>query len=186
MSYTILFIVPESGPIQAYREFQNSHLWARPCWEYLAMKYLRMDAVEVLMHSDRVWPLFKEGRLPEYERIALGSTYDWVMVRREELPRLHDAFTQFADALQVKSTPALAPGMAIFLPDFTGGDDNPRWHEMATAINDLIQSEEQFVAICWCVTSITDAWWVPDGDDSRLYDLSRDDRHWFLFDRMAE
>jgi hypothetical protein len=164
VSYTILHTVPKTGEIESYKEFQNAWLWGFSCWEYLAKRYLNMEGYQVLMNADKVWALFKGNRVHDYHKTCLGATFDKVMVRRVDLPKISDAFDAFGRQAKLE-----------------------RWCEMATAIEDLILSGKEFEAVCWTVTTVTDAWWIaaPDPDDDyRRYDISKDTGHWFLFDEV--
>ncbi len=158
MSYTILHAVPDKGPIQQFAVFQNSHIWARDYWEWLADKYLGMSPIEVMgQGAQKVWDLFGDTRVSEAERMCLGATFDWVMVKDSDVAKLIPSFTQIGNISQ-----------------------NSRWGEMAGALDRYLGSP--YFGVCWTVTSIVDAWHMPDGDDTRLYDVSRDAKHWFLFD----
>lgn len=169
MSYTILHTVPASGPIQTYREFHNSHLWARVYWDWLGKTYLNMTDGEFFISSNykKIWALFKDERIPVEQRIALGATFDWVMVKREDIHRLVPAFERVANI-----------------------SNNDRWSEMAKSLEKYLTEDRDDVAICWTVTSITDPWHVPDiingHDDVRMYDISKDRKHWFLFNDLQK
>ncbi len=158
MSYTILHAVPEKGAIQQFAVFPNSHIWARDYWEWLGDKYLGMSPIEVMgKGAQQIWNLTKDSRLSTDEKIGLGATFDWVMVKDADVPKLIPAFTHIGNISQ-----------------------NTRWGEMAGALDSYIGSH--YFGVCWTATSVVDAWYVPDGDDVRLYDVSRDNKHWFLFD----
>ena len=52
------------------------------------------------VHSDcveqqKLWELFEDERLTMNERIILGSTYDYVLVKKEDISLVIDAFKSF-------------------------------------------------------------------------------------------
>ena len=95
------------------------------------------------------------------EKITLATTFDWVMVRRADVPSVVDAFREFN-----------------LINNCTA--DTSLW-EQSQALENLVLDDDCY-AVCWTQTSVTDAWYMPtdDGEDSRMYDLSRDNKHWFL------
>ena len=55
-----------------------------------------------------------------------------------------------------------------------------------TALLQKLAEDRVCYAVCWNQTSVSDTWYVRDDDeeDSRLYDISKDEDHWFLFDEL--
>ena len=96
------------------------------------------------------------------DRIVIASTFDRVMVRRTEIPKLLDAISSY-------------------ISRFDGGN-------LVDMVEELQKLAEDRVcyAVCWNQTSVSDTWYVRDDDeeDSRLYDISKDEDHWFLFDEL--
>ena len=173
MSYTTLYLVPESGEIRTYREYHNASRFAWLVWDTMSKLYLHKGAIEFMIsgnHADDalqpVWDLWKNPNVPMNHRLVMASTFDRVMVRRENLPRLADAYEQYSKAVK-------DPGHIL------------------TMVNDLrsLANDPACLAACWCQTSVSsDAWRVRESleDDSRLYDVSLDNDHWFLFDAFEE
>jgi len=165
MSYTTLYKVPESGEIVVSREFHNAFRGGYLIWENLAKRYLGVNSVALLLLHDGmedVWKLAERGDVPWAHKVALMTTFDGVMVRRENLPRLIDALEQYAR-------------------DFIDPGHIP---EQIEALRELVDDEDCFAA-CWQQTSVTSAWSVSlPNDETRMYDVSRDTWHWFLFDEV--
>lgn len=181
MSYTIVHKVPETGGITEGFEIHNAWLGAMHIWESMYWRYVHVGARDefsfgMMMTRDldkpngikRVWDLAKETRVPIDERIVLTTTFDGVMVKREHLPRLAEAFRVF----------------------IRSGHDNTSNISLQIQAYDKLALDETCYAVCWTQTSVAgDAWLVyeEDKDDHRPYDISRDSKHWFLFnDEMFE
>ncbi|RPJ40055.1 MAG: hypothetical protein EHM35_00165 [Planctomycetaceae bacterium] len=166
MSRTTIYLVPKSGPVRVFREFSNAFRGAWLVWDSMAKRYLGLDAVEYMIADNLqpVWDLWKDRAVPEAHRIVMASTFDAVMVKRENLERLAAAFDQYA-------------------MDFADPGHIPA---EAAAVRELAGMDECF-AVCWQQTSVSaDVWrvWMPEVEDSRPYDVSIDNEHWFLFDAL--
>lgn len=157
MSYTILYCVPEKGEFTHEIDVQNSWRGAMFIWNALSERYLSRKAYP---HEDlqSVWDLHKDNRLSLAERITLLTTFDRVMVKREHIPQVIRALREF---------------VVLY-----GSDNN--LSEQIRALKKLSVADGCY-AVCWNQTSITDAWYVYDEEDCRLYDISRDTGHWFMF-----
>ncbi len=162
MSYTTLYKVPENGEIEDYAEFKNAYQGAFNVWSEMAKAYLGMEHSPMFGSMKPIWDMADDDRALLNDRIVLASTFDWVMVKREHLSVVADAMDDFGKRYE--------PG---HLP------------EQAKKLRELTQDKSCY-AVCWCQTSVTDMWNRAcvgnDGETSRLYDVSRDNDHWFLFD----
>ena len=172
MSYTTLYLVPESGEIRTYREYRNAFRSAWLVWDTMSKMYLHKDAIEFVISNryddalQPVWDLWKNPNVPMSHRLVMASTFDRVMVRRKNLTRLADAYDQYSK--EVKD-----PGHILIMADDLR----------------ILADDPACFAACWCQTSVSsDIWYVRESleDDSRLYDVSRDSDHWFLFDAFEE
>lgn len=169
MSYTEMFKVPETGPIEHVADFSNAFLSAWHVWSEMAKAYLGQEASHLMSQGNmqRVWDLWKHD-VPLSHRIVMLFTFDNVMVKRENFLRLAKAMDAFADRF--------GPGTLRL---------------QAEKLRELYGNPTIY-AMCWNQTSVNaDAWWVRDetlpGDEDeqyRLYDISKDTGHWFLFDRF--
>jgi hypothetical protein len=154
MSYTTLYKVPASGPLEEAGEFRNSWRFAAHIWNALSRKYLGR---ELALFSDAgaraVWNLWKDERVSQAERVTLLCTFDHAMVEKEFLPEVARAFEEFAAEHE--------PGSL---------------REQAGAIRALA-GDPECSGCCWQVTSVADDLWRiydEDRQTRRLFDLSRD------------
>lgn len=103
MSYTEIYRITKAGNTIMVGEVRNSHRGAMAVWTQLEDKYLppfikygqkftrMMDETE----AQHVWDLCKDPRLSEAELICLLSTYDKVLVLKEDIARLCKAFRDY-------------------------------------------------------------------------------------------
>lgn len=167
MSYTEMFKVPESGPVQSVAEFKNAFLGAMHVWAEMAETYLQQDAGHLMFHKNMqpVWDLWKDKKVPLDFRITMLMTFDNVMARKQIFIRLAEAMVSFANEF--------GPGSL---------------REQADMLRTLVNDDEAY-AVCWNQTSVNASpWWVyGDGDEEgRAYDISKDEKHWFLSDALEE
>ena len=162
MSYTELYKVPKTGPLELYAEFHNAYRGAMLVWMNLGEHYLGEFNI---MNLTPVWNLAKDFHLPLSHRIVLLATFDNVMIRKENLPR----FVQAVDDYSKQFDPGTLP-------------------EQCFKLGELVVDPTCY-AVCWNQTSVNcDAWEVEretdvDGEPLyEMYDVSHDSDHWFLFD----
>lgn len=137
MSYTEIYKVTKSGNTKLFAEIKNSHRGAMSIWNYLEEKYLPplnrygMKISRAISFEkediDELWGLQHDNRLSESEKIALLSTFDNVVVLKQDIPRLCKSFREF-------------PG-------------NTSLHEQADLIEKLINDRHCF-AVFWNQTSV--------------------------------
>lgn len=171
MSYTEMFKVPKHGDIEHVADFKNAFLSAWHVWSEMAEAYIHKDASRMMLEKDMqpVWDLWKRPDVPLDYRIVMAFTFDNVMVKRENFIRLAEA-------------------MEAFCKRFGSGS---LW-EQAEVLRQLAADETAY-AVCWNQTSVNaDTWWVRDetlsedeDEQYRMYDISKDSGHWFLFDELA-
>ena len=100
MSYVEIIKFKEDKTHEIAGKVQNTSRHHQVVWDYFARKYLGWEYFDV--HSDcveqqKLWGLFEDERLTMNERIILGSTYDYVLVKQEDIPLVIDAFKSFED-----------------------------------------------------------------------------------------
>lgn len=165
MSYTELYKVGQSGDVELHREYQNSWRGAILIWQAMAKRYLPMDFGLMMARQDLqpLWDLAKDQQVPLAHRITLASTFDRVMVKHEDFPRLIAAWEQF------------------------GRDFGDSGHLLAQIVTlRELASDPNCQAVCWNQTSVSDSpWYVQDCDTEEYcpYNITRNTNHWFLFDR---
>lgn len=181
MSYATMFEVPDSGELRSVYQYGNSWLGAMRWWRTLGEHYepgpgakdlhvpdfdFMRDCVMPLDEEPmtRIWKLAAHPEILAHHRAVLKVTFDRCIVRAEDISRLSGDLLKF---------------VAEFGTEGTG-------HATVIA-RDLVQvrslEKKEFVGVCFNWTSVTDAWTVygEAEDDSRLYDVSRDSGHWFLY-----
>jgi hypothetical protein len=178
MSYTTLYGAPKKGELEILQEYKNSHGSAPAIWSHLSQKHLGQRHLFGDEEYKKLWALQDDARLEEYEKTALVATFDNCMIKTKDLPRVIDAFEKVYAATQ-----------------------NPQYINHLSAIAGDLKTVDakQYAAVCFCWTSVCgDAWYSydkeefrntktgeikeMDSEESRLYDLSKDTKHWFLFE----
>lgn len=158
MSFTGIMGVPAEGPIRMIGEVHNSHQGAAVVWSCLSERYLSRKYSIIGPHDD-LWKLGDdEGVWPEH-RVVLQTTFDGVMVAKDDLP-----------------------DVILCIEDFVA-EFRPPYCNLLKQVQvfDAHRDSDDYVAFAWWQNSVcSDMWDVhePDGidDDSRWrdFDLSRD------------
>jgi len=171
MSYTTIFKVPKEGEVETYAEFNNARRGAFNVWAVMAKEYLNIEPLPVFDDDKNwncIWGLSDSDEVLYSDRIVMEATFDKVMVKRENLLTLAKAMDDFCTRYEPGSLP-----------------------EQVQTLRELFKDEDCF-AVCWQQTSVTCAWEEESdeeldeyGDEiSRNYDVSKDTKHYFLFDRL--
>lgn len=138
MSYiTVYGIRPDGEVVPLNRAVRCAPAFAPVVWAMMGMKYgvepeftpplnVRGFADPYYGRNaiENIWPLLKDPRLPEADKLLLGCTYDAVWLKRERIPALVaaiEAFTadwvrprgQVEAALEVARLMEFAPGICI-------------------------------------------------------------------------
>lgn len=98
MSYVEVFAVDKDGDVLSFAEARNNHGYAPIVWDALGSKYgYCVDRFGYGRNSgiDRMWKEWPSPRMTPAERLLLGSTFDFVWIKREHLPALADALDAF-------------------------------------------------------------------------------------------
>ena len=181
MSYTEIYKFNKEGDAIFYDEVKNSHRGAMAVWCHLEKKYLpslskpenywwsakenEYNSRTIVYSSgdnnpmNEIWSLDKSDKLTIHEKISLSTTFDNVVVKKENIPIIIEAFNNF--------------GFETSLP------------EQAKILEKLLDDDD-CIAVAWNQTSINgDAWERQDIDDETdeiiPYNLNYCDKHWFLF-----
>ena len=163
-------------------ETKNSWRGAMAVWRILEKKYLPKYVPEwaktmggnnkysrtITMSPDdikEIWDLFKSDKLSELERIVLGSTFDNVLVRVENIDQLLKAFREF--------------------------EGNTSLKEQAEIIEKTIAENPEIVAIGWNQTSVNGDVWTSANFNEEIeeytgYNLEKDTKHWFLIEDIRK
>lgn len=110
-----------------------------------------------------IWDLFENERVSLADRIVLGTTLDWALVRRKEIEQVIQAFKSFI------------------------GETNLT--EQAAILEECLK-DENITAIGWNQTSVNADTWMNAGEYKgndevyEPYNFLEQDKHWWLFDEL--
>ncbi|WP_041272397.1 hypothetical protein [Desulfitobacterium hafniense] len=191
MSYTEIYGFSTSGDAYLYGEVKNAWRGGMAIWNILEERYLPQyrpsyvpnyipdDRVEDYLHykpsrcgacmddgaMKEIWKLFDDERLKDCEKIALASTFDRVIVIKENLPKLVAAFREFDGQTSLK--------------------------EQADIIEKMVEDDD-CIAIGFNQTSVNSDTWANFGgydeetDEYLPYNILDGDKHWELFSDFNE
>jgi hypothetical protein len=170
MSETEIYMVNLEGDVHHHIGIRNSWHGAMNVWNELARAYFGWENFPLINYEGRdgqqVWDLYKDEKVPLNIRIVLMSTFDKVMVKRENLERLATAMEEFASQY-------LSGSLMV----------------QARILRELAE-DENCLAVCWNQTSVSyPPWYIWDDDDDekdRVYNINTDKIHWFLFEELKE
>ena len=172
MSYTEIYKFGKDGNCVFLDETKNSHRGAMAVWRHLEKKYLPpyvpsyLASMPESFRKERAdwdytrfssstddelkefWNLVDEDRVDMTDKIVLSSTYDNVVVMREDIPTLLEAYRAF------------------------GGDTSLK--EQADIIEKFLMSDDDLIAIAWNQTSVNSSpWetWKPNAEEPTPYNL---------------
>jgi hypothetical protein len=173
MSRTLLYAAGPSGDMVEVAEFANAFRGAMFVWLDFARRRLGVaDDAGIgsllcnMAAMQEVWDLGKAPSVPRHERIVMCSTFDNVACRAEDFPELIAAFRRYTREFGGPFSAHCSLG------------------EQADAIERLPAGTR---AIGWQQTSVTsNPWAVPDGDESRPFNIDRDPAPSWLFDLVAQ
>lgn len=190
MSYTEIFAFNKDGLCCEEYAIKNAWAGAMAVWGILEEKYLppyrpsyvpdgmsmqefeqrfgfkpsRLSitvAIKKENPATEIWKLFENGTVSMNDRIVLGTTLDYVLVRRSEIGKVIDAFRNF--------------------------DGGTNLNEQADILSKIMQ-DESISAVGWNQTSVNADTWMNAGpyeqDERQPYNYLIQDNHWWLFDEL--
>ncbi len=183
MSRTEIYAVTPEGDIELEAEISNSYRGAMHVWTTLAVKYGLVKPGEegyLLIRPglmNQVWKLRDDDRLTWWEKVVLLSTFDNVVILRDDLPRASEAFKAWSDANVIINTNGAREASSIGAQGLT--------------MKRILDHERGFRGVCWNQTSVcANPWWVYDtsGEDEegRPFNIDRDEKWWSLFDEFPQ
>lgn len=205
MSRTEVYAIRKNGEVTLFKENPNSFRWSPVVWTELEERHLPPfrpsfipdDIPDSLIESyaghkpmrhgpedlKEVWNLFHTDKLSVAERWVLGSTYDNVIVLKEDFPSLIEAYRSFFNEENGSSLLELAD------------------------IYEEMKEDEEIIGIAWSISQIQNPWmsvewvdsthpeydeWEADEDgDSPIevpYNITYKDnpKHWVLSKKIVE
>jgi hypothetical protein len=169
MSCTELYAVAKGeSQVLEVEEFRNSwgggwFVWASLCKKYDIKNDKYPEFLPGLEEFEKLWALAKPENsencpLTNWEYNVLVSTFDDVMVKRDDMLLLAKSMERFKDAHH-------------------NGKVVCSLGEQAAKIKELHAGEYEYVA--WNQTSVNaDAWRYYSDDDYCIYDMEKCDEHW--------
>ncbi len=186
MSYTEIYGFNKEGFAYSEADVKNAHRGAMAIWSILENRYLPQyrpsyvpsyisdEELERYCHykpartsafmdenaMKEVWNLVDDERLKDCEKIALASTFDHVIINKDDFPRLINAFREFEGQTSLK--------------------------EQADIIEKML-TDENCIAVGFNQTSVNgDTWTNLGGFDEEVeecipYNILTGDKHWELF-----
>lgn len=162
MSYSETKVVRKNNEVQSLTEYKNAWGGAAFIWTQLSGKYMD-DEASWITHSQGLWDLVQDRRLQDFERITLISTFDYVMIKRENFRLLASAYREFIEHYGTR-------------------DRVCHLLEIAKELEGLAD-DKSVQALCFWWNSVgDDLWEIWDDDDYETYDISKGDDHWWLFE----
>lgn len=159
MSTTEIYAVDKEGNVKFYGEANNSWKGATFVWNELNDKYNLNDGM--FFGFKKVWGNFGTALYTPLENIILGTTFDGVLVKKENIKELIESFENYH-----KQYP----------------DTN--FNEQANILKQIL--EEDLEGVAWCQTSVANDAWDFDYDEENEeiipYNINKGDKHWYLFD----
>lgn len=170
------------GGMAVWRTMEERHLpqyipnFIKDCWWY----HPNITAAEMEMHlryvpsrvsvverdaMQGIWQLANNKDVSLHERIVLFTTFDNCLVKKENLPKVIEAFYNF------------------------GGDTS--LPEQASVL-ELISDSDEYIAVGWNQTSVNgDTWDImggydPETEENLPYNCLTMDEHYWLFDELDE
>lgn len=159
MSETVIYGVKSNGEVIFVDEVENSYRGAIHVWQRLCEKY----EIEGSMFGgfQKLWKLTDKEVLTKAENIVLKSTFDNVIVKKEDIPLLLEAFKEYD-----KNFP------------------NSSLLEQAVIIEENILNNVEMIGVCWNQTSINSNPWLFDYNDEKdeeiPYNVFKGETHKFL------
>lgn len=156
------------GGMLVWKTLEERHLTSLPIpsWSFHDTKYWsrtsQMDGGESMKE---IWGLFNNDKLSIEEKIVLGSTFDNVLIRKENIPRTLEAFRMFES------------GTSLSL--------------QADIIETILENDD-VIAIGFNQTSVVGDTWLnfggldEDSGEYLPYDINTGKRHWYLFDDLKK
>ena len=132
MSYTEIYKFYEEGTGDRIADIENSWRGAMFIWKSLGEKYLPLLILDIFDRDtmSEVWALVNNERLLDHEKIVMATTFDYIFIKKEHIPKVIDAFKEFIKEFH---------------------SDN--LEEQIDVMQDVFEDEDTY-CIGWCQTSV--------------------------------
>lgn len=164
MSTTEIYAIEKNGDVVPYGSAQNSWLGGMHVWNSLNEKY-DLDG-NMIFGFDRTWNCFGKGIYEEYEDVVLGSTFDNVIVLKENFDQLLTSFKKYYSVYP-----------------------NSNFGQQIEVI-ETMKADENVIGVAWCQTSVADDLWDfcydEEQDEVIPYNIFKGENHGELFDLLGD
>jgi hypothetical protein len=179
MSTTEIYSFDKEGNASFYDDVHNAWRGAMAVWKIVEERHLtpylpkfpfpsqfskpsRTTAISDETAMNEIWGLWDNPNVPENDRIVLGTTFDKVLVKKEDIPKVIEAFRSF--------------GGETSLP------------EQADILQALFEDDD-CIAVGWNQTSVNgDTWsnyrYNEETGECDPYNCLTQDEHWWLFEEL--
>lgn len=187
MSCTTIYKIEKNGDVIPFEDIKNAHRVSMTIWEIMYKTYnqyvtdkierpawmpesepLNFGYLQIIGQMDPFWGLFKNKDIERNDRLVFGFTFDYVIVRKKDIPELIEAHKEF---IQFYKGNDLFPNI-----DFTG-------LEAMVRIMEELVNDKECIGLATCISLIASHWVVSDEDseDERPYNIFTKTKHWNLF-----
>lgn len=150
MSYIEIFAFDKEGNSESYAEVKNAWGSSMAVWDILGKKYCGHGAsIFDIGQMKEIWNLVDDNKVSMHERIVLFTTLDKSLVKKEDLPKVIEAFRQF--------------------------EGNTSLKEQADILEDIYNTCDEYIAVGWHQNSVSCEQWfdyncLTDTDHYYLFD----------------
>ena len=96
MSYIEIFKFDENGNSESFGMVDNAWLGAMRVWDILGKKYCGHGVSINRGQMKAIWNLVYNSDVASDEKIVLCTTFDKCLAKKEDIPKIIDAFRKFA------------------------------------------------------------------------------------------
>lgn len=169
MSYSTVYIIDNDGDVVTYTQVLNSTL-PLTIWDYISKQY---GLHHMFGENPEIWKWFCKGKIKAHYDIVMGFTFDHVIVYKEDIPKLINAFNKFMQECPSESM-----------------------KEHIDILNEI--QNDDIVGVTWQQTSVSEPLWeinpmweINDDDEydedldvTTPYNINTGNKHWDLFEHL--
>ena len=157
MSYTGTYVINKAGDLLCSEEYRNSHGFCAYIWTALCEKY-KIGSWYLDENADKLWKLATNPKLLPCERIALETTFDYAIIRKEDFAQVIAAYHDFEHVHPPGNHVSHLYSIALEMGRYANDDD--------------------VVGFCFYQSSLSSNLWEEVDDDD--YNIYRHSNHHFV------
>jgi len=174
MSYTAIYAIPASGPVENIAEFRNAWGVAAYVWSGIALTYMGSESAWLNPKScnreSDFWKFRDDPRLSDFERLVFVWTFDYAITEAAKLNEMADCMEAFV----VKYPPG---NRVCHLPEIAA------LYRRIAAVN-----REGLLGLGVYQNSVSEDPWYKRNEETKEsvpYDASINDDHWLVFEHYG-